>query len=467
MREKVNLAAESCLCNNKINDIRFAKLFLYLPKAFHLQMSAYSYKISTEKQFEALFNFATIGIVVTGANGRITNFNKEAEREFGYAKEEVLGKTVELLIPSQLNGKHKQHRKDFYHHPSPRSMGQGRDLFAEKKDGSVFPVEVSLSTYTIDETLFVIAFVVDISVRKEQETIVLKQKEALEKITAEIKQLNTSLEKKVEDRTKMLRETLSALEKSKLELSELLENEKELGELKSRFVTMASHEFKTPLSTILSSTFLLEKYNYTASADKREKHIARIKEAVSDMKSILEDFLSLGKLEEGLIKADSERLTAQEFFDVIENVIGEIEINCKKGQEINFKHAGDHQVGTDKSLVKNILNNLLSNAIKFSPENSLIEIECTVRKNNFTLSVKDKGMGISAEDKQHLFERFFRAKNAANIQGTGLGLHIISKYLELMQGTIELESRLNEGSVFTVHIPQKNKILSNEKDTDH
>lgn len=411
--------------------------------------------IDTSKQFEALFNYATIGIILTDAAGVIVNFNKKAEDDFGYSKEEVVGKPIETLLPHTLKEKHEHYREGFYKHPSPRAMGAGRDLFARKKDGSVFPVEVSLSNYTIEDAIFVMAFVIDITIRKNSEAIALEQKKELEKITKEIKQLNISLEKKIEDRTKMLRETLGALERSKEELSEALKAEKELGELKSRFVTMASHEFKTPLSTILSSSFLLEKYNDADASDKRIKHIARIKNAVEDMKNILDDLLSLGKLEEGIVQAKIERLSAEECFNEISNAINEMKTHCKKGQQIFFTYEGGRSVDLDKRLLKNILVNLISNAIKFSPENSSIEINCIISNDTFKLSVKDYGIGISEEDKEHLFERFFRAKNAGNIQGTGLGLHIISKYLELMYGNIKFESDLNTGSIFTIFIPQK------------
>jgi PAS domain S-box-containing protein len=411
--------------------------------------------VNDEIQFKALFNYATIGMIVTDAAGYIINFNQEAESDFGYTKEEVTGKPVEILLPQSLRSKHEEYRKEFYKHPSPRAMGAGRDLFGKRKDGSVFPVEVSLSNYTVDGLLFIIAFVIDITIRKNNEVIVLRQKEELEKITKEIRQLNISLEKKVEDRTKMLRETLSTLESSRKELSEALRSERELGELKSRFVTMASHEFKTPLSTILSSSFLLEKYNDTNESGKRLKHIARIQNAVDDMKNILDDFLSLGKLEEGVIHADVNALEADECFNEIWHVINEMKTHCKENQEISFTHSGNNNVQLDKHLLKNILYNLLSNAIKFSSANTRIEVNCLIHKDKFILSVKDEGIGISEEDKQNLFERFFRAKNAINIQGTGLGLHIVSKYLELMQGSIDLESNLNEGSVFTISIPQK------------
>ena len=409
--------------------------------------------INTLKQFEALFNYATIGIVVTDASGVIIDFNKKAETDFGYSKDEVLGKPVEILLPQSLKQKHEHYREGFYEHPSPRAMGAGRDLFGRKKDGSVFPVEVSLSNYTVDDSIFVIAFVIDITIRKNSEVIQLEQKNELERVSKEVRQLNTNLEKKIEDRTKMLRETLFALEESKEELSEALKTEKELGELKSRFVSMASHEFKTPLSTILSSAFLLEKYNDIDAPEKRIRHIERIKNAVGDMKNILDDFLSLDKLDEGLIKANMKTITAEDCVTEIDMAINEMQLNLKHEQKINFNYEGTNDVVIDKHLLKNICMNLLSNAIKFSPENSMIRVSAYFRKNSFSFSVQDSGIGISHEDRQHLFERFFRAKNAFNIQGTGLGLHIVLKYLELMNGRIEIESELDKGSMITIHIP--------------
>ena len=419
--------------------------------------------MNNEKQFEALFNYATIGIIITDTTGTIVNVNKKAEEDFGYTKEEIKGQRVEILLPQSVRSKHEHYREDFYRHPSSRAMGAGRDLFGCRKDGSVFPVEVSLSHYTVEGSLFVMAFVIDITIRKNNEVTVLAQKAELEKITREIKQLNISLEKKVEDRTQMLRETLGALERSKEELSDALRTERELGELKSRFVTMASHEFKTPLSTILSSSFLLEKYNEADVPDKRLKHIERIKNAVDDMKSILDDFLSLGKLEEGLVMANIQTLSAAACFDEINNVINEMKAHCKKGQEMHFTHTGENNIRIDRHFLKNILSNLISNASKFSPEDAAISITCKITDHDFILKVKDKGIGIAEEDKQHLFGRFFRAKNAVNIQGTGLGLHIISKYLELMQGSIQVKSILNEGSEFIIYIPQMNDT-GHEKD---
>jgi signal transduction histidine kinase len=280
-----------------------------------------------------------------------------------------------------------------------------------------------------------------------------------------LSEFNQNLEQEVESRTKMLRETLTALENTKEELSATLEKEKELNELKSRFVTMASHEFRTPLSTILSSTFLLEKYNTTHEIAKREKHLEYIKSAVSDMKNTLEDFLSLGKLEEDLIQPKQEIINADELFIEIQKIAEEMEHHCKPGQQFVFQSRNTCPAYIDRHIFRNILLNLLSNAIKYSPENSIIKINCIANKDRLIVEVEDSGIGISEEDIEHLFERFFRAKNAANIQGTGLGLHIVSRYLKLMNGHIEIKSELNRGTTFTFYIPFKtNLIHQNEND---
>lgn len=399
------------------------------------------------KQLEALFNHATIGIVITGSNGAIVNFNKQAELQFGYAKDEALAKNVELLLPASFQNRHEQYRQGFYQHPQNRAMGAGRDLYARKKDGTEFPVEISLSHYRLYEEIYVLAFVVDITVRKNSEALVLAQKQELEQVTIALQQLNKELEQKVQERTMMLKETLSELEKSKEELKEALSAEKELGELKSRFVAMASHEFRTPLSTILSSLSLIGKYTTTEDQDKRDKHILRSKEAIYNMRAILEDFLSLSKLEEGRIEAHFSEFDIQA---CIKSTVEEMQGLLKPGQQIIHHHHQEQMVRLDPSLLKNILINLLSNAVKFSPANSSITVCSAVDAEGIRVSVKDEGMGISADDLQHLSERFFRARNAQNIQGTGLGLHIVSRYLELMKGRIECYSELGNGTVFTV-----------------
>lgn len=531
--------------------------------------------MQSSPESSALFKNASMGIVVVNNKGAIQSINPFALKLFGYSSEEIIEKPIEVLIPDRYHNKHVNHRNGYIHNPRSRPMGLGMDLFAVKKDGIEFPVEVSLGSYQNNDEENVIAFISDITIRNKADT--------------EIKKLNDELEAMVERRTKDLKEAMHQLEKSrdKLEdvlsyqkalldnagamiiatdekgivklfnpeaahnlgyhqseiinkvtlvlfhekteidrkridlfhqfgititdnfsvlvekstrniheeelytyirkdgtsfaasltitairdingkitafmsiaidiserkkteedLQKALEKEKDLSELKSRFVSMASHEFRTPLSTVLSSTYLIEKYRTTEDQPKRDKHLQRIISSVNMLTDILNDFLNVGKIEEGKIQV---RFTQFNIRELISAIAEEIKNNLKTDQKIKYHHQGDPNVIMDPSLLKHIVMNLVSNASKFSPETSPIDIKTICLNNHITLSVRDFGIGISKEDQKHLMERFFRGTNASTVQGTGLGLHIVSKYAELLNGTIAYNSELEKGTEFVI-----------------
>jgi PAS domain S-box-containing protein len=401
-----------------------------------------------EKQrFEALFDYSTMAILVSDDTGTIVLANRMARQTFGYAPEEFIGRRVEDFMPERFRVRHVGQRTRFHERPQNRTMGPGLDLYAQRKDGSEFPVEISLGHYETEEGKFVIAYVIDISRRKEIEQAILRQQEEMARAHAEIETLNEELEAKVEHRTRQLQDTMEILEKSRDDLENALSKEKELSDLKTRFVSMASHEFRTPLSTILSSASLVAKYVLSEEQDKRDKHIQRIRSAVSNLTDILNEFLSIGRLEEGKIQVNMSEFNLK---DQAQLVCNEMQTILKPGQYIQYTHRGHMVVQLDLSMLRNVFINLISNALKFSPETGLIEVETDVSDMQILISVRDHGIGISEEDQKHLFERFFRGKNATNIQGTGLGLHIVSKYVELMGGTISVHSTLDEGTKFIV-----------------
>ncbi len=236
--------------------------------------------------------------------------------------------------------------------------------------------------------------------------------------------------------------------KAEEDIRKALEKEQQLGELKSRFVTMASHEFRTPLTTIASSATLIGKYTQTEQQEKRDKHIGRIKSNVKHLTSILNDFLSLGKLEEGLVENNPEPISFPSF---CQELIEELEGNLQEGQQVVYEHLGIENSSFDPKLLRHILINLLSNAMKYSKPQSKIWLATECSEKSTTISIKDQGIGIPAEDLEHLFSRFFRATNTGNIQGTGMGLNIVRKYLDLMGGRIEVDSILNKGTTFTIY----------------
>ena len=277
------------------------------------------------------------------------------------------------------------------------------------------------------------------------------------KSLAEIQKLNTELEHRVEERTRelgvairKLEDTNRSLYEAQVEIRKALQKEKELHELKSRFVTIASHEFRTPLSTVLSSASLIGKYKYTEDDEKRQKHVERIKSAVSNLTTILNDFLSISRIEEGKIYNVPTTFDLKEF---TAEIVDEMQGLVKIGQKIHYNHSGPETIVTlDKQLLKNIILNLLSNASKYSGEGKQIYIDTAVDE-VINLSVADEGIGIPETDKIHLFTPFFRAQNVTNIQGTGLGLNIVNRYVEIMGGTLTYDSKLNEGTAFHIIFP--------------
>lgn len=399
-------------------------------------------------RFEALFQYASMGIVVAGKGGDILLVNNFLITQFGYSSaSELVGQKIEKLIPSRYHGKHTHYRDNYNNNPHPRPMGIGKDLFAVKKDGTEFPVEVSLSNYTMDNESYTIGFINDISIRKGFETEVQRQQMQLAETNKRIEQMNDELEEKVELRTKQLKETLAELEVSKDELTKALSKEKELSDLKSRFVSMASHEFRTPLSTILSSASLVAKYTQTDEQERRDKHIQRIKSSVNNLTSLLNEFLSIGKIEDGKIIANNIRFNIRE---MITALCTELEGIARKDQQIHYRHEGEETVLLDPNLLRNVITNLVSNAIKFSAEDGTIDVSSKTTAREVIITVQDNGLGISREDQEHLFERFFRGANVTNIQGTGLGLHIVGRYIEIMDGKIEFFSELEKGTRFII-----------------
>jgi len=246
---------------------------------------------------------------------------------------------------------------------------------------------------------------------------------------------------------------ITKVKKAEEDILRLLKNEQDLGKLKSRFVSMASHEFRTPLTSILNSTNLLSKYiEIENSQEKQLNNISRIKLSLKHLLSILDDFLSLDRLEQRKIAVRETDFIIHDFCkEIIDSFTGII----KNTSLIKYTHTGDDNVTTDINIFKNILNNLLSNAIKYSPEFSEIILETSLENNTLKIVVTDFGIGIPQNEQKNLFDRFFRAENAVNIQGTGLGLNIVKNYLDLLNGRIDFTSEQNKGTVFTVEIPIK------------
>ncbi|MBD0822837.1 PAS domain-containing sensor histidine kinase [Aestuariibaculum marinum] len=286
----------------------------------------------------------------------------------------------------------------------------------KRKDGSEYPIEVHLQSSRLNENEVFVAIILDITERKNY---------------------TTNLENQVEERTKQLEKALN--------------KEKELNELKTSFLSLVSHEFKTPLSAILTSCELLNKYQLEEHQDKRTKHIKTVVDKVHFLNNILNDFLSVEKLETGKVNY---RFSQFKLSKIINEAVYDANMHLKEGQQISYpENIDDLSLYQDEKIIQLILSNLLYNAIKYSPEGTNIQL--IVKQNNETtvLKIMDQGIGIPEKDQKHIFERYFRAENVLNTQGTGIGLNIVKNHLENLGGSICFETKEHIGSTFIITFP--------------
>lgn len=517
--------------------------------------------------FKEIFASAGEGIILANKDGVIRFANPRAEAIFKYDNEELIGQKVELLLPDALKHQHVNHRDFYMQHPKARPMGQGLDLSGKCKDGSIVPIEISLSAFSYQNEMYVISFIIDITKRKKQEAEVEESRQQLKEYaetlelrvkarTRELEHLNLGLQSQIQER-KMAEEALKESQKlyqaiarnfpngiiivldNKLnyifvdgsmkgrlpgntdkligtsyldhfpdhlksevhdylrsidkkeghpieieinnrhyrfrsnristdqflvveeditnakrveqEIIKSLERERALNELKSRFVSMASHEFRTPLSTILSSASLIARYEDADQQEKREKHIIKIKSSVQNLTNILNNFLSIEKVESGQVLADMQRLNIK---NLIDETVEDLKEVLKHGQKIIKSYdIAPERIYSDPKLLKNILINLITNASKYSSEGQEIILTAKSKNGVMMIKVQDFGIGIPAAEQKNLFQPFYRAENVTNIQGTGLGLNIVKRYVELLKGKIEFISEESKGTTFTIIIP--------------
>ncbi|WP_418501596.1 PAS domain-containing sensor histidine kinase [Flagellimonas sp.] len=489
---------------------------------------------------EMLSEVVSEGIIIVNDAHNILSSNATANKMFGYEKDELNGKPLEILIPKNVRQGHHKDVGEFVKSGKARRMGPGLDLVGLRKDGDEFPLEISLNPFNLMGKRYVMALIVDITERKraqqtidywfkifeeslneiyvfDAETYVFinvnrgaqlnlgyshdelcqmsvldiktqmtkahfekmlfpllnKKKEkvifeaehqrkdgsaypvevhlqlssigkrqvfvAIVLDITERKNYTHELENKVEERTEQLREALKA--------------EKKLNELKTKFLSLVSHEFKTPLTSILTSTSLLSKYTETEQQQKRDKHIGTIKAKVKYLDNILTDFLSIERLDSGKVNYT---MTNFPLSKLVNEVIYDSNMLLKEGQRIRYPENIDGiNVDFDEKIMTLALSNLVHNAIKYSPERTEIELRVSNGEDWLHIDIVDKGFGIPPEDQPFVFDRYFRASNVLTIQGTGIGLNIVQQHIHNLGASLTFTSKQGEGSTFTLHIPIK------------
>lgn len=400
--------------------------------------------IYSKKLLESIFTTAIDGIIAINNRGIIKLINNAAATLFQYEIEELIGKNINFLMPEPHHTNHDQYIKNYISTGEAKIIGIGRQVYGLKKDGTQFPFQLAVSEVKSGDEHYFTGIIHDLT--------------EIFQVNNQLKDMNSQLETLVEKRTTQLEEVINELLKTnnKLEakeksLAKSLEKEKELSELKTRFVSMASHEFRTPLSTIKSSASIIEKYTLTEQQKNRSKHVSRIKNAVNNMTNILTDFLSLDRIEEGILNVALEK---HKPFQVLEETIKDFENLIQDGKSIQLTSPNKElEIVSDQRILSNIFINLISNALKYSYPDTTVLVSLEKEDEHCKIQFIDKGIGIPENDQKHLFKKFFRASNAENKEGTGLGLHIIKSYLHLLGGSIIFSSVEHEGSTFTIYLP--------------
>jgi PAS domain S-box-containing protein len=372
----------------------------------------------TERRFRELLEAAPDAIIEVDSDGRIVLLNLVTEKMFGYQREELLGKRVEMLVPDSVRARHTRHREGYWNHPATRPMGSGLLLEGCRKDGSRFPVEISLSPVHSEEGL---------------------------RITAVIR--DTSERKRSEDQLKAMREDyMRELELRNREVERA-------NQLKSEFLASMSHELRTPLHTVIGFAELLSEELEGPLNEKQKRFIGHIHKDSMHLLELINDVLDLSKIEAGKLRIHRETFDVQA---CVEEALASIRPGAAaKSISMETDIAISAAIHADRLRFKQILYNLLSNAVKFTPERGKVRVEARLNAELLEISVTDTGIGIPPSHLEAIFDKFYQvgATTKGVREGTGLGLSITKALVEDHGGRIWVTSEVGKGSRFTFSVP--------------
>ncbi len=374
--------------------------------------------------YKVCFDSMQVGILVWNSEKEIVLANIPTSKIFNYSVDELFTQNAgELFKNSRI-------LNEFIKNPDKNKFKIPIEGLGVTKEGKEVSLELSFGKLEYEKKIYFKALISDITSRKKKEL--------------KIDNLNYQLEEEVKLRNIELESVIEKLKTS-------LNKEIELNNLKTKFITLASHEFKTPLSAILTSAELIVKYSDLENATKRDEHLVKVKAMINHLNGMVDSLLTLENIESGNIIPT---YTKFKFGDLINRIIANAKPLLQKNQKIIFNKDTDEIIYQDSNILNIIITNLLYNAIKYSKENSIIKVKSSFNKGNIYISLGDNGIGIPSNEQNLIFKRFFRAKNVSYYPGTGIGLNIVNGYVKCLNGAISFKSKENLGTVFNIQIPK-------------
>jgi PAS domain S-box-containing protein len=401
----------------------------------------------SERRFRDVFERSLdVILLVDAESGAIIDVNSAAKRVWGYDPADLIGKSFEEITPPSSSLKREDFAADLV------ARGDALETYGFlKADESVCPMELTASMFPSREGKTLLVTLRDITERRKAERELAESRERIRKMNEDLERRVVERTSQLEKANRQLNEEIAVRKRAEEEAKRALERERELNALKSRFVSMVSHEYHTPITAVRSSADMILRYDDVWSEERKREHIHRIAASAKQMQELVNDVLYIGRSDAGTLRLEPREMNLPSY---LRKLSEETLFTLRTDHAFDFTFTGDEDIVGDEKSLRQILSNLFSNAVKYSPEGKRVAVTARVDDEEVVVVVADEGIGMTPEDLGKAFDSFHRGSNVGAIPGTGLGLAIVVRSVEALGGTITVSSAPGEGSTFTARFPR-------------